>query len=250
MTLQLSEQDGQAHEGHGAFAAATGRSLEGDNAKPRYLEYQRELIRPYAGRSVLEIGAGDGEFVSGYHNAERYVVTDVDPDAVQQMKSRFADRTDVEVQQLDGDGNDRLGNPVETLLAINVLEHIEDDAGALRSLSQSVTPGGKVIMFVPGYQQLYGEFDRMVGHHRRYTPRTLAQAARRAGLSPEVAKPVNFLGAFAWWAAVRKGGTGSPNPKLVSLYDQYIVPVTKAIEKNVRVPFGQSILLVARTPVA
>ncbi|MBB3661586.1 MULTISPECIES: class I SAM-dependent methyltransferase [Prauserella salsuginis group] len=250
MTLQAAEQDGSAQEGHGAFAAATGRSLEGDNAKPNYLEYQRELIRPYAGRSVLEIGAGDGEFVSGYHDAERYVVTDVDPEAVQQMKSRFADRNDVEVQQFDGDGNGRLTDPVETLLAINVLEHIEDDAGALRSLSKSVTPGGKVIMFVPGYQQLYGEFDRLVGHYRRYTPRTLTAAARRAGLSPEVAKPVNFLGAFAWWAAVRKGGTGSPNPKLVSMYDRYVVPVTKTIEKNVRVPFGQSILLVARTPVA
>ncbi|MCP2253801.1 Methyltransferase domain-containing protein [Prauserella aidingensis] len=250
MTLQVGEQDGPAQEGQGAFAAATGRSLEGDNAKPRYLEYQRELIRPYAGRSVLEIGAGDGEFVSGYHDAERYVVTDVDPEAVQQMKTRFADRSDVEVQQFDGDGTGRLDEPVETLLAINVLEHIEDDAGALRSLSKSVTPGGKVIMFVPGYQQLYGEFDRLVGHYRRYTPRTLATAAQRAGLTTEVSKPVNFLGAFAWWAAVRKGGTGSPNPKLVALYDQYVVPVTKAIEKNVRVPFGQSILLVARTPVA
>ncbi|KID30939.1 class I SAM-dependent methyltransferase [Prauserella rugosa] len=243
MTQQVTTQDGQ-----GAFAAATGRSLESDNAKPRYMEYQRELIRPYAGRSVLEIGAGDGEFVSGYHDAERYVVTDVDPEAVQQMKARFADRKDVEVQQFDGDGSGRLDEPVETLLAINVLEHIEDDAGALRSLSRSVTPGGKIILFVPAYMQLYGEFDRMVGHFRRYTPRTAAEAARRAGLSVEVSKPVNFLGAFAWWAAVRKGGTGSPNPKLVSLYDRYVVPVTKAIEKNVRVPFGQSVLLVARTP--
>ncbi|EHR49426.1 methyltransferase family protein [Saccharomonospora marina XMU15] len=235
-------------QGQGAFNAATGRSLESDHGKPRYLEYQRELIRPYCGRSVLEVGAGLGEFADGFTDRDRYVVTDVDPEAVQSMKTRFADRPEVEVQQFDIDGQTTLTPPVETLLAINVLEHIEDDAGALRGLSRSLTAGGNIILFVPGYQQLYGEFDRIVGHFRRYSPDTISDAVRRADLEVVVARPVNFLGAFAWWAAVRKGGASAPNRKLVSVYDRMVVPVTKRIEKLVRVPFGQSILCVARKP--
>lgn len=241
MTYQQDEDQGQ-----GAFNAATGRSLESDHGKPRYLRYQRELIRPHCGRSVLEVGAGLGEFADGFTDPERYVVTDVDPEAVQNMKARFAHRPEVEVQQFDIDGQTTLTPAVETLLAINVLEHIEDDAGALRCLSRSLTPQGNIILFVPGYQQLYGEFDRLVGHYRRYSPETISDAVRRAGLRVEVARPVNFLGAFAWWAAVRKGGASAPNRKLVSIYDRMVVPVTKGIEKLVKVPFGQSILCVAR----
>ncbi|WP_024876775.1 class I SAM-dependent methyltransferase [Saccharomonospora piscinae] len=236
------------HAGSNAFQAATGRDLESDHGKPRYLAYQRELIRPHCGASVLEVGAGLGEFASGYTWAQRYVVTDVDAGAVQKLKERFHDRPEVEVQQYDIDGTTTLADPVETLVAINVLEHIEDDVGALRQLCRSLTPKGNIVLFVPGYQQLYGEFDRRVGHFRRYTPATVAAAAREAGLVVDVARPVNLLGAFAWWAAVRKGGAKAPNPKLVSIYDRYVVPVTRAVEKRLPIPFGQSVLCVARKP--
>ncbi|TCP56528.1 methyltransferase family protein [Tamaricihabitans halophyticus] len=236
----------QDDQGQGAFTAATGRGLENDQGKPRYLAYQRELIGRHCGRSVLEVGAGLGEFADGYRGADRYVVTDVDPGAVERMKERFADRSEMEVRQFDIDGQTELDKPVESLIAINVLEHIEDDVEALRLLAKSVTANGNIVLFVPGYQQLYGEFDRKVGHFRRYTPTTVTAAAQAAGLTVEVAKPVNFLGAFAWWAAVRKGGAGAPNPKLVAIYDRFVVPVTKAIEKGVKVPFGQSVLCVAR----
>jgi SAM-dependent methyltransferase len=243
------QRDGDAApDSTSAFTAATGRDLEADHGKPRYLAYQRELIRPHCGRTVLEVGAGLGEFASGFTGFDRYVVTDVDSGAVRKLKERFRDRPEVEVQQYDIDGGTKLDRPVETLIAINVLEHIEDDISALRRLSESLTPKGNIVLFVPGYQQLYGEFDRKVGHFRRYTPTTVAATAREAGLVVETARPVNFLGAFAWWAAVRKGGTTSPNPRLVSLYDRFVVPVTRAIEKYLPVPFGQSVLCVARKP--
>ncbi|EID53437.1 methyltransferase family protein [Saccharomonospora xinjiangensis XJ-54] len=244
----IRQFDDAARDSASAFRAATGRDLESDHGKPRYLAYQRELIRPHCGRTVLEVGAGLGEFASGFTGFDRYVVTDVDTGAVQKLKERFHDRPEVEVQQYDIDGTTTLATPVHTLVAINVLEHIEDDIGALRQLSRSLTSRGNVVLFVPGYQQLYGEFDRRVGHFRRYTPTTVAATAREAGLVVELARPVNFLGAFAWWAAVRRGGTTAPDPRLVSLYDRYVVPVTRAIEKTLPIPFGQSILCVARKP--
>lgn len=232
----------------GAFTDATGRTLEGVSHQPRYRRYQFDLIAPHCGSSVLEVGAGLGEFATQFRSLQRLVLTDVDPGAVDVMGRTFADRPEVEVRQFDVGGKLELGDPVESVVAINVLEHIADDAGALRSLAELVQPGGSVVLWVPGYQQLYGDFDRKVGHVRRYTPATLSDSVRRAGLDVELVKPVNLLGGIAWWLAVRKGGTGAPNPKLVAVYDRFVVPVTRAIERVVRPPFGQSVLCVARKP--
>lgn len=235
-------------QGTGAFTRATGRGLERDSEQPNYRKFQLRLIAPHCGRSVLEVGAGLGEFSAQLTGLERLVVTDVDPDGLEVMRRRFAGRPEVEVRPLDLDGQPRLDTPVATVVAINVLEHFEDDAGALRKLAGLVVDGGTIVLWVPGYQQLYGEFDRLVGHVRRYTPATLRDACTRAGLEVLVARPVNLLGGLAWWLAVRRGGARAPNPRLVRLYDRVVVPLTRRVEAAVTPPFGQSILCVARKP--
>lgn len=242
--------EGVQESGAGAFSQATGR-IPGEEAgvdKPRYRQYQHDLIAPHCGRSVLELGAGLGEFAETLTDVDRLVVSDVDPTAVTVMRRRFAHRPEVEVQQIDLEHGVTLDEPVDSVITINTLEHIDDDVAAVRAMSDLVVPGGSVVAFVPGYERLYGDFDRKVGHVRRYTPRSLTSTFVSAGLEPEVARPVNFLGAFAWWAAVRRGNAGSPNPALVDVYDRLVVPTTRAIERMVRVPFGQSILGVARLP--
>ena len=236
-------------ESTGAFARATGRTGEEPSGRQvRYRAWQLEQIEPFCGPAVLEVGAGLGEFASQLRGLQRLVLTDVDPLAVESMQRRFADRPEVEVRQLDLDGDLALDEPVDTVVAINVLEHLPDDVGALQALARLVRPGGRLVLWVPAHMALYGDFDRKVGHVRRYSPALLRQTARFAGLDVEVCRPVNLLGAFAWWAAVRLGGTGSPKPGLVAVYDRVVVPVTRAIEKVVRPPFGQTVLCVARVP--
>jgi SAM-dependent methyltransferase len=235
-----------------AFTQATGRGLEDDAGtnQRRYKAFQLELMRPYFGSSLLEVGAGLGEFAAQVTGLERHVVTDVDAAAVASMAARFVDRPAVEARVLDlaGDLVEQVGEPVETVLAINVLEHIEDDAEALRRMAALTTPGGRVVIWVPGYQQLYGEFDRAVGHVRRYTPATLREAFQRAGLQPTQVKPVNLLGGVAWWLTVRRGGVGRQKPRLVRIYDRFVVPTTRFVERRVTPPFGQSVLGVASVP--
>jgi SAM-dependent methyltransferase len=230
----------------GAFTSATGRSLEEGGAdKPRYRRYQYDLIAPHCGRSVLEVGAGLGEFASQFNGLDRLVVTDVDPDAVTLLKSRIPD---AEASQFDLAAGARLDEPVETALAINVLEHFEDDAGVLSLLAESVVPGGTIVVWVPAHQALYSEFDRRVGHVRRYTTTTLRQAADRAGLRCELVRSVNLLGGLAWWAAMRRGGAEKPNTGAVGLYDRFLVPATRVIDRVVPINFGQSVLAVLRVP--
>jgi SAM-dependent methyltransferase len=232
----------------GAFAQSTCRALDGDEDRRNYHRYQHSLIAPHRGRSVLEIGAGTGALSAQFRDTDRIVVTDVDPEAVDHLTQRFAGRADVEIRSLNLIAGETLDEPVETAVAVNVLEHLADDAEALRTLSRSVRPGGSLVLFVPGYDQLYGDFDRKVGHFRRYTPERLRATAERAGLSVTSCRPVNLLGGLAWWAAVRKGGTGSPRPRMVRMYDRVVVPLTRLVERFWTPPFGQSIFCVARVP--
>src|SRR5690606_40712296 len=110
----------------------------------------------------------------------------------------------------------------------------------LALLARSVVPGGTIVLWVPAYQSLYGDFDRKVGHFRRYTPATLRDAALRAGLSVELVRPVNLLGGIAWWAAVRMGKAGSPKSGAVGIYDKGLVRWSWGADRALALPFGPS----------
>lgn len=222
--------------------------LGGEDAR-NYRRYEYDLIAPHVGRSMLEVGSGLGDFSAQFlPHLTRLVVSDNDPYCVEQLAKRYRDDPSVEVIELALPAEVPLSEPVDTVVAMNVLEHIEDDVSALRRLARATRPGGRLVIWVPGYQQLYGDFDRKVGHVRRYTPKTLGTAITAAGLTVEVLKPINFLGGIAWWLAVRRGGASYPNPRLVRLYDRTVIPVTRVIERFVRPPFGQTVLCVARVP--
>ncbi len=214
----------------------------------RYRRYLLGLLEPHCGRKILEVGSGLGDLAAELSGYERLIVTDVDPACLQELSDRFNGRPDVEVTPFDLREGNALSQSVNTVLAVNVLEHIVDDAGALRRMAGAVVPGGNIILFVPAYPSLYGPHDRAAGHVRRYVPKTLRAAVLRAGLSVEVLRPVNFLGGVAWWVAVHVGGCSSPRSSLVGLYDRFVVPLVRLMEARWRPPFGQSILCVARVP--
>jgi SAM-dependent methyltransferase len=222
--------------------------LGGDEAR-NYRKYEFDMVSPYVGRSLLEIGSGLGHFSEQFAGRLDYlVVSDNDPYCVGQLRERYADRDDVEVLDLALPADIKIKRKVDTVVMMNVLEHIAEDVQALKDLAAVVEPGGQLVIWVPGYMQLYGEFDRKVGHVTRYTPATLRKSVEAAGLTPKVLKPINFLGGIAWWAAVRRGGAGYPNPTLVKIYDRTVVPTTRLLERVIRPPFGQTVFCVAEVP--
>jgi SAM-dependent methyltransferase len=229
------------------FDSTTCENAFGATAAPRYRQWEYELVAPFLGRSVLEVGSGLGYFAEklAESDLDRLVLSDADEHCRARLRRTYADRLDVQVAEVTLPGSIDIGAPVDSAVAMNVLEHIEDDAEALRDLAAVVSPGGRIILWVPAYMQLYGDFDRKVGHFRRYTPATIRATVERAGLEVRLARPVNFLGGLAWWLAVRRGGAGRPDPRLVWLYDNVVVPASRTIERVVRPPFGQSVLCVA-----
>lgn len=232
--------------------ASSAESLEnhlGGAEGRRYRNYQFNLVAPHVGDSLLEVGSGLGHFSEQFSGRLRYlIVSDNDPYCLGQLREHYAGRDDVEVLELSLPGQIKTRRQVQTVVMMNVLEHIPDDVQALRDLASCLEPGGNIVIWVPGYMQLYGDFDRIVGHVTRYTPKTLRRTVESAGLTVEVCKPVNFIGGIAWWLAVRFLSVGHVNPKIASLYDITVVPVTRVLERIVRPPFGQTVFCVARLP--
>src|SRR5260370_420072 len=137
----LSEQRGPGVGGDGRVApvvqpASSAESLEnhlGGAEGRRYRAYQFGLVAPYVGRSLLEVGSGLGHFSEQFSGRLEYlIVSDNDPYCIGQLRERYSGRDDVEVLELALPGEVKARRKVDTVVMINVLEHVPDDGRALR----------------------------------------------------------------------------------------------------------------------
>ena len=131
---------------------------------------------------------------------------------------------------------------------INVLEHIPDDQGALRSITDRLEPGGHLAIWVPAFRLLYSDFDTKLGHVRRYRKHEVEADVRRAGYDVVESRYVNAPGFFSWLLMVRLLKTEPTSATTIKIFDRYLVPPVRWLESRVRMPFGQSVFLVARKP--
>ena len=155
----------------------------------KFNRWMADTIRPYVGSRVLEIGAGMGNMTRQLCPRRKlYVATDLSPEYVEHLRNVFRHRPSLCVDQLDATRPEdfvRFERQMDTVICLNVLEHIEDDASALRSIRTLLVPGGRLILLVPNDPRAYGTVDREIGHFRRYTPDTLRKVTTEAGYEVE-----------------------------------------------------------------
>lgn len=132
-----------------------------------------------------------------------------------------------------------------SIYSINVLEHIEDDAAAVRDLFAVMAPGGSLILYVPAFQVLFSAMDRKVGHLRRYRKGELISLAQDAGFRVRTCRYVDSLGFIAALAYRWLGDTGELSAKIVGLYDRFVFPLSRVIDRITARWFGKNLLLVA-----
>lgn len=172
-------------------------------------------------------------------------VSEVDRELVDRLRHRFAGDERVVVRELDV----LSASPAQhsALVAVNVLEHIADDVGALRAAARLVRPGGAIVTFVPAFEFAMSRFDRALGHCRRYTVETARQAFTDAGLAAEEIRYVNAPGLVAWTIWMRLLGMTPRDGIVLRGWDRAVVPAARWLEERRRPPFGQSVLAVGRT---
>jgi SAM-dependent methyltransferase len=219
--------------------------VSGDSA-PNYLSWVTDLCSEHLGHRVLEVGAGLGAITGRYERGREVVASDMSPPCLQALRERFADHPNVQVE--DRDLRDlEMDARFDSVLMVNVLEHIADDAGALQGLSRLLVPGGNVVVYVPALNGLYGALDKKLGHYRRYSVWRLREVFREAGLEPVEVRWVNFI-AIPAWAAFGRGDVDDRqrSGKLLSLWDRAAVPAARALEARVPMPIGCNVLGVGR----
>jgi SAM-dependent methyltransferase len=180
-------------------------------------------------------------------HADTVIASDLSPARVDELRARFGSNDKVEVVQ--GDAAAVIaGRTVDAVVMVNVLEHLDDDVKVLMQLRESLRPGGVVALFVPALPSLYSDFDRRVGHVRRYTKSTLGTTLSRAGFEVPEIRYVNAPGAIAWWAIARMLGRTPTSGPLVRTYDRRVVPALRRIEGGRTPSFGQSLVAIGRRP--
>jgi SAM-dependent methyltransferase len=198
---------------------------------PRFTRWMADTIRPYVGHRVLEIGAGIGNLTVNLIPRDVYWATDVNP--VYLRDQRHLSRTRPYLRTAFTDVTKPESFPAEqqfdTVICLNVVEHVEDDVAALRNICSVLQEGGKAIVLVPQGPGLYGSLDKVLGHFRRYTREQLSAAAERAGFKVINVFGFNKSGVPAWWLNTRL-----LNRKTFSLYQikllNLLVPLFRKLD--------------------
>ena len=217
-----------------------------DGAK-EYTDWIYGLVQPHIGAEVLEVGAGHGSFTARFAATSHVTATDISATCIASLRQRFEGDHRVEVLQVDL-AEAALTGQYDSVVLINVLENIEDDVKAMSQLAGALKPDGRLVLWVPAFPQLYSDFDRRVGHHRRYRIPELRRVVGQAGLDLVDIRYVNLVGSIAWWIVAKKLGRVPTTTRLVRLFDRAFVPVLRRLESGREPIFGQSIFCVARNP--
>jgi SAM-dependent methyltransferase len=215
----------------------------------RYFEWQFRLASERLGARVLEIGCGLGNFTEQLADRELVVGIDAEPACIAAHRARFAGRTNLVSLCLDASSPEfeklREHRP-DSVACLNVLEHIRDDAGALAHFAAVLPEGGRAVLIVPAFESLHGPIDERLGHYRRYSKRSLASVAERAGFRPEVLRYMNSVGFFGWWFNAHVAKRTAQSDTQIAVFDAVVVPVLSRVEGWMEPPVSQSIFAVLR----
>lgn len=240
----------QAPVEQAAPAPALGETLEALEDARRYAAWLFSLAEPHLGARVLEVGSGTGTLTRWIASKDRVAAVEVEPEYARRLRERFAASPNVEVYQGSATDVELMGRAargrIDSAMSFNVLEHIPDDEEVLRIVYDLLPPNGRFVCLVPAHPLLYGPFDRVLGHVRRYTRRELTAKLVGAGFRIVDIRHVNLPGSFLWFLSgrvLRRAGVPGGSAALRA-YDRLLTPLTRTVEARVRPPFGQSLIAV------
>ncbi len=211
--------------------------------------YRRLLIgefAPYLKGNVLEIGAGIGQMTGLLQKllGLKYLLSvEPDPKFCAELRKQVPG-----VEILQGMVSDVSTKDWNSIVSINVLEHIEADEAELKVYHELLRPNkGVLALFVPARQELFADIDKDFGHYRRYGKKDLIKKLERAGFKIEKVRYFDFVGYFAWWLNFRLIKGRKIGLAGVRLFDTLIFPPEHFIETRIcRPPIGKNLLLIAR----
>jgi SAM-dependent methyltransferase len=230
-----------------------GRDLEAMSFARNYHRWILRVFEPHLGKRLVEVGAGAGSF------SELLLARPFDSlSLVEPSREMYALLTS-NLEALRAGERVKPYNAVfrqvaeaieseqrpDSVIYINVLEHIADDEGELRAVHSTLAPGGRAFVFVPALRWLYGSFDRLIQHQRRYAKEELERKCEAAGFRVVLSRYFDLAGVLPWWVKYRLLKSETMEAGAVRLYDRLVVPLAEAFEGVVAPPLGKNIILIA-----
>ena len=198
----------------------------------RFNLWMGDTLRPFIGDRVLEIGAGIGNLTNQFIPRDLYIASDINPNYLHYLRSYSFGKPYLRVMEIDAANPEHfhdLENQFDTVVMLNVLEHLADEQQALRNLWSALQPGGRAIVLVPQHPGLYGTLDKALEHRKRYTPADFEAALTQAGFRVEKMFDFNRFSAPGWWLngkVLRRKKFSRIQLKLMDT----LIPVLKRVE--------------------
>ncbi len=230
--------------------AYSGSELDSLAEAKNYYAWVLKQFEPYLGATVVEVGAGIGtfsDFILSVPRVKKLIAVEPAANTFPHLDARFAN--DPRVHTARGYLSDHFESiAADSVVAVNVLEHIADHQAVLEQARHAVNPGGSLLLFVPALPAIYGTLDTAFEHERRYTKRSLRCVIEAAGWRVERINYMNLPGIFAWFLAgriLRKTHIAGDETRT---YDRLVIPWLARIESVVTAPVGSNLIAIARNP--
>ena len=214
-----------------------------------YLHFQFSKIEKYIGRRVLEIGAGIGNHTKRIlnHSPDLLIALEKELSFCKILKNKFDGRIEVlcaDLNKLHTFEEYLKSKTIDTVVAINVLEHIKDDLVCLTNLTRGITSRGRILIIIPAFDGLYSTLDRRYGHFRRYNKSIVQSYSKKLELNIIHLSYFNVVGGLAWYLFAKIGKFKHMNNRGMTLFDR-LSPILSVIESNFyNFPFGLSLVAV------
>jgi len=203
-------------------------------------------VLPFLGEKVLEIGSSVGNITRHLLGPRQVIASDKSSKMVDTLRMHFVEGEKLRIVQYDvaGPPPETLRDAdIDTIVAINVLEHVENDNAALRNMRGILRPGGRAVLVVPAFATFYCRLDKNLGHYRRYNKLSFLRNVRAAGYTVRYCKYLNMLGALGWLVNGKILGRRMMPKQQMRLFNKLAWMLK--LERHIGPPFGLSLLVVA-----
>lgn len=228
----------------------SGTELEAVGEAKNYYDWIIDSFAGRIGKRAVEAGAGIGTIsdLVLQRAAPRELLL-IEPDAGNARLLREHFQSDDRVLVHHGYLEELASSlKADSVIAVNVLEHIERDADFLRAAHEALVDAGYLLLLVPAVPAIFGSLDRAFDHFRRYTRSGLRKQLLDAGFEIETLRYLNILGVGAWFVSGRIFRRSTLSRAQVRFYDRWVIPWLRAVERGFQTPIGQSLLAIARKP--
>lgn len=221
------------------------QTLESMSQALWYNRWTLKKFEKFLRGDILEIGCGIGNFTKVLPSYGKVFAVDINRDYVSETKKLVGEKGVVGVGDIEKGKYFFKNKSFDTVVCLNVLEHIKNDLGAVEKIYELLKKGGYLVLLVPSHSSLFGEIDRSIYHIRRYEKKELIKILKNQEFSIIKSIRLNFIGALGWWLAGKMFKDKTIEGGKIRIFNM-LAPLFLPLENMVEPPLGTSILVVAQ----